>query len=60
MFGPHSKPIPIVQVGFKANFNLFRPFWSVSTADRYDPILAESAWFWPNRPNLVQIRAKLT
>ena len=45
MFGPHSELISTVPAWFKADFNLFWPFWSVSTvlaAGQYSPILAES------------------
>ena len=45
MFGPHSELISAVPAWFKADFGLFRPFWSVSTilaAGQYSPILAES------------------
>ena len=45
MFGPHSELISTVPAWFKADFDLFRPFWSVSTvlaAGQYSPILAES------------------
>ena len=48
MFGPHSKPILAVLAWFKADFDLFQLFRSVSTVGLYDPIQ-------PIRPNSSQI-----
>ena len=49
MFGPHSKPISVVQAWFKADFDC----WPI----QFDS--ADTTRFWPNRPVLAKIKAKL-
>ena len=48
MFGPHSKPISVVQAWFKADFGC----WPI----QFDS--ADTTRFWPNRPVLAKIKAK--
>ena len=61
MFGPHSKLISAVSAWFKANFGLFRPFWSVSAANRYDsiqPIRSDSGRIDPIQRKSARIEAE--
>ena len=54
MFGPHSELISTVPAWFKADFDLFRPFWSISTV--WPPV--NTAQFWLNRSRVSANRKK--
>ena len=51
MFGPHSKPISAVLAWFKANFDHV-------DGQPIRPNSADTAWFWPNLPGSMGIKAE--